>query len=141
MKVPRRFVDGELYMHVHKKLKMNQNEDVNNYRSLWQKEWYHLLTFILCRIASCFEWQLSLHVMSSSKHIAPNLYESNQQWQYPPSLKIIFGDDNIRLFSCVVGENVKSLSLYVSSSLWCDSYNGISKCIMGYSALTPAWAT
>jgi len=44
LKVPRRYVDGELYWHVHK-LKRNQNKDGNNCRSLWQGEWNHLLAF------------------------------------------------------------------------------------------------
>jgi hypothetical protein len=49
-KVPRRFVNGELSWHVHKKSKRNQNEDGDNRRSLWQREWNHLLATVLCRI-------------------------------------------------------------------------------------------
>jgi hypothetical protein len=55
-------------MHVNKKLERNQNEDENNYRSLWQGEWKHLLMFTLFRIVPCFEQQLSLHALSSLKH-------------------------------------------------------------------------
>jgi hypothetical protein len=36
------------------------------------------------------------------------------------------------------GEKVKNLSLYVSSTLRCDSCNGISKHIMGYNLFIPA---
>jgi hypothetical protein len=39
-----------------------------------------------------------------------------------------------------VGEKVKNLSLYVSSTFQCDSCNGILKHIMGCNALTPTWA-
>jgi hypothetical protein len=38
LKVPRRFVDGKLYRHVHNKIKNNQNEVGDNRRSLWQGE-------------------------------------------------------------------------------------------------------
>ncbi len=54
--------------------------------------------------------------------------------------KIVSSDDNIHLFSCVGGEKVRNLSLYVSSTLQCDSCNSISKHIMNYNVLTPAWA-
>jgi hypothetical protein len=53
-----------------------------------------------------------------------------------PGLKTIFNDDNIHLSSCMVGEKVGSLSLYVSSTLQCESYNNISKRIMSCNALT-----
>ncbi len=49
--------------------------------------------------------------------------------------KIVFGDDNIHLSLCVVGEEVKNLSLYVSSTFQCNSCNDIFKCIMGCSAI------
>jgi hypothetical protein len=50
-------------------VKKNQNEDEDNYRCLWQGEWNHLLMFALCKIVSCFERQLLLHALLSSKHI------------------------------------------------------------------------
>ncbi len=56
-------------------------------------------------------------------------------------LKVVFGDDNIRLSSCVVGEKVRNQFLYVSSTFRCDSCNGISKRIMGYNAHILARAT
>jgi hypothetical protein len=56
-------------------------------------------------------------------------------------LKNVFSDDNIHLSLYVVKEKVKNFSLYMSSTLRCDSSNGISKRIMGYSALPPTWAT
>lgn len=63
---------------------MNDNEDINNHSFLWQGEWNHLLMFALCRIVFCFKRQSLLHVLSSSKHVAPNLYESNWQWRCLP---------------------------------------------------------
>jgi hypothetical protein len=48
--------------------------------------------------------------------------------------KIVSGDDNIHSSSCVAGENVKNLSLYVNFILQCNNYNGISKRIMGCNA-------
>jgi len=54
-------------------------------------------------------------------------------------LKIVFGDNNINLFLCMVGEKVWNI-LYMSSTFQHDSYNDISKCIMGYNVLTLAWA-
>jgi hypothetical protein len=56
-------------------------------------------------------------------------------------LKNVFSDDNIHLSLYVVKEKVKFFSLYMSSTLRCDSSNGISKRIMGYIALPPTWAT
>ncbi len=44
--------------------------------------------------------------------------------------KIVFGDDNIHSSSCVVGEKVKNLFVYMNSTLQCNKYNSISKCIM-----------
>ncbi len=55
--------------------------------------------------------------------------------------KIIFGDDNIHSSSCVVGEKVINLFLYMSSTFRCASCNGISKCIMGCSAIVLTQAT
>ncbi len=66
---------------------MSQNKDGENHRSLWQGEWNHLLAFILCRIMSCLEQQLLLHALSLTKHVVPNLYELDQQWQCLPRLK------------------------------------------------------
>ncbi len=39
----------------------------------------HLMTFAMSRIVLCFEWQLLLHAMSSSKHVAPNFYKLDRQ--------------------------------------------------------------
>jgi hypothetical protein len=55
-------------------------------------------------------------------------------------MKIVFGDDNIHLFSCVVREKMKNLFLYVNSTLQCDSCNDILKHIMGFSVFIPARA-
>jgi hypothetical protein len=41
--------------------------------------------------------------------------------------KIASSDDNIHSFPYMVGEKVGNLSLYVSSTLQCNSCNGISK--------------
>jgi hypothetical protein len=46
IKVPRRFVNSELYKHVYKKSERNQNENGNNRKSLWQGEWNHFLTLV-----------------------------------------------------------------------------------------------
>jgi len=70
-----------------KKLKMSQNKDGNNHRSLWQGEWNQLLTLVLCKIVFCLEQQLLLHALSLSKHITPNLYKLDQQWQHLPKFK------------------------------------------------------
>jgi hypothetical protein len=64
-----RFVDDELCKHVHKKLEWSQNEDGDNYKSLWQGESNHFLVLVLCRIVFSLERQLSLHVLSLSKHV------------------------------------------------------------------------
>jgi hypothetical protein len=58
-----------------------------------------------------------------------------------PSSKIVFDDDNIHSSSCVAGEKVRNLFLYMGSTFRCISCKGILKCIMGYSAFTSAWAT
>jgi hypothetical protein len=58
---------------------MNQNEDGDNCRSLWQGEGNHFVVLILCRIVPCLERQLSLHVLLLSKHVTPNLEELDQQ--------------------------------------------------------------
>jgi hypothetical protein len=55
-------------------------------------------------------------------------------------LKTISGDENIHLFSCVAGEKVKNLFLYVSLIFRHNSCNGILKRIMGYNVFTPARA-
>ncbi len=97
---------------------------------LWQGEWNYLQTFALCRIVPCFEWQLLLHVLSFSKHIAPNLYELDWQWQCLPLVM------TISICLCMVGEKVGSLSLCVNSTFQNDSCNNISECIMGCNAFT-----
>jgi hypothetical protein len=74
-------------MHVHKKLERNENEDGNNHKSLWQGEWNHFLAFVLCKIVPYLERQLSLHVLSLLKHVTPNLYKSDWEWQHPPQYK------------------------------------------------------
>jgi hypothetical protein len=61
---------------------MNQNEDGDNHRSIWQGEWNHLLAFVLCRIVPYFEQYVLLHALSSSKHVTPNLYKLDWQWQH-----------------------------------------------------------
>jgi hypothetical protein len=55
--------------------------------------------------------------------------------------KIVSSDDNIHSSSCVAGEKVKNLSLYMSFILQCNSCIGISKRIMGWSALIPTRTT
>jgi hypothetical protein len=42
-------------------------------------------------------------------------------------LNFFFGDDNIHLSPCMVGEKVRNLSLNVNSTLWCNSCNNILK--------------
>jgi hypothetical protein len=49
-------------------------------------------------------------------------------------LKISSNDDNIHSSMYMAGEKVGNLSLYVNYTFQCNSYNGISKHIMGYSA-------
>jgi hypothetical protein len=39
----------------------------------------HFLALTLCKIIPCIEWQMSLHALSSSKHITLNLYKLDQQ--------------------------------------------------------------
>ncbi len=141
LKVLKRSIDGKLCRHVHKKLQRNRNKDGDKCRSLWQGEWNHFLTFILWRIMPYFErncccmhcrhWS-TLHQIWMSWIDNDNVYQG---------LKTIYGDDNIHSSSCVVGEKVKNLSLYMSSIFWCYNCNDISKCIMGYNVLTLAWAT
>jgi hypothetical protein len=53
--------------------------------------------------------------------------------------KTISNDDNIHLALCMVGEKVGNFYLYMSSTLQCDSCNGILKRIMDYNVLTFAW--
>jgi hypothetical protein len=69
------------------KIKRNQNEDEDNCKFLWQGEWNQLLTFVLCKVVFCFEHKLLLHALSLSKHITPNLYKSDQQWQHSSKFK------------------------------------------------------
>jgi len=67
----------------------------------------------MCRIVSCFGRQLLLHALSSSKRVAPNLYDlvdNNNVHQ------IVFGDNNINSFLCIMGEKVGNLFLYVNST-------------------------
>jgi hypothetical protein len=51
--------------------------------------------------------------------------------------KIMYGDDNIHLSLFMAKEKVGNLSMYMSSTFQCHSYNGISKSIMGCNVLTP----
>jgi hypothetical protein len=55
--------------------------------------------------------------------------------------KIVYGDDNIHSFPCMVEEKVGNLFLYMNSILQCDSCNDILKRIVDCSAFTLAWAT
>jgi hypothetical protein len=58
----------------------------------------------LCvRSIPCIEWQMSLHALSLSKHIALDLYKLDND-NVPHGSKIVFGDDNIHLSLCVVGK-------------------------------------
>jgi hypothetical protein len=56
-------------------------------------------------------------------------------------LETIYGDNNIHSSPYMAREKVGNFFLYMSSILWHNSYNNISKRILGCSALTPAWIT
>ncbi len=113
MKVPKRSADGELYMHVHKKFKRNQNEDGDNRRSLWQREWNHFLAFVCVgsRLVlndnyhcMCYCHQSMLHQIYTSRIGNDNICQGT---------KIVSSDDNIHSSLCVAGKRWKP-SLYTS---------------------------
>jgi hypothetical protein len=97
----------------------------------------HLLCVRLCLMNNnyhyvCYRRQSMLHQICTNRINNDNVCQG---------LKIISSDENIHSSSCVVGEKVKNLSLYVSSTFQCDSYNRISKCIMDCSVVIPTQAT
>jgi hypothetical protein len=70
--------DGELYMHVHKKLVRNQNEFGNNCRFLWQRD--EIISWHLFCVGLCFVLSSTYHcLLLSLKHVTPNLYKLD--WQ------------------------------------------------------------
>jgi hypothetical protein len=131
-------VDGELYWHVNKKSKRNQNEDGDNCRSLLQGEWYHLLVFVVCKIVlvlsgnccyMCCHCRNMLHQVCTSRIDNDNVHQS---------LKIVSNDGNIHSSPCMAGGKVGKFSLYVNFTFQHDNCNGISKCIMGCNAFIAA---
>jgi hypothetical protein len=95
---------------------------------------------LLC-VGSCFVFSDNCHYMCCRWNTLHKIWMS---WIDNENVcqgsKTIFSDDNIHLILCVVKEKVKNLSLYVGFTVQCNSYNNISKHIMGCSALTPTWA-
>jgi hypothetical protein len=89
---------------------------------------WHLLCVGSCLVLSnncrcmCYHRRSTLHQIWTSWIGSDNVRQGS---------KTIFGDENIYLSSCVVGEKVRNLSLYVGSTFQYDCCNSISKCIMG----------
>ncbi len=140
MKAQKRSIEGKLYKHVHKKSKRNQNKDGDKYKSLWQGEWNHFMAFILCKIMPFFSnnyCYMRCHHQNMLHHIYITQIDNDNIGQ---GSKTIFGDDNVHSSSCVAAEKVKTLFLYMNSTLQCDSCNGISKHIMGYNVFIPTQA-
>ncbi len=70
-------------------------------------------------------------------HICVNHVSNDKVYQ---STKVIFDNKNIHLLSDVVKEKVGDLRLNMCFVLQSNSYNNISKCVMGYYTFTPIWA-
>jgi Fe-S-cluster containining protein len=98
---------------------------------------WHSLSVGLCFVLSgnhccmCYRHQSMLCQIYMSRIDNDNVQQS---------LKIVFGNDNIHS-SCMAREKMRNLSLYVSYTLWHDSYNDISKCVMDCNAFTSTRAT
>jgi len=76
----------------------------------------------------CYRRPCSLH------HICMSWVSNDDVHQ---SLNVVFDDKNIQLLSCVVREKVGNLPTNMCSILQNNSYDNISKCIMGCCTLTP----
>ncbi len=76
----------------------------------------------------CYCHQSMLHQICTSQINNDNIRQGP---------KIMYGDDNIHLSLFMAKEKVGNLSMYMSSTFQCHSYNGISKSIMGCNVLTP----
>jgi hypothetical protein len=90
--------------------------------------------FVLNDNSCCMHYHCrsTLHQICMSRINNDNVYQCS---------KIVFGDDNIHSCPCVAREKVRNLSLYMNSTLQCDSCNGILKRIISCSAVTPTRVT
>jgi len=73
----------------------------------------------------------------SLHHICVNHVSNDKVYQ---STKVIFDNKNIHLLSNVVKEKVRDLRLNMCFVLQSNSYNSISKCVMGCYTFTPTGA-
>jgi hypothetical protein len=102
-----------------------------------------IISWCLLHVGSCFVLSNNSCYMccccqSTLHHICMNRINNDNVRQ---GSKMVFGNDNIHSFPCMVREKAGNFFLYVSSILQCNSCNGISKHIMGCNVFILAWAT
>jgi hypothetical protein len=105
-----------------------KGNEIISWSSLCVGSWFVLNNN--CRCMRCRHRSM-LHQIWTSWIGNDNVYQG---------LKIVSNDDNIHSSSCVARKKVKNLFLYVGSTFQCNSCNGMSKRIMGHSALIPTRA-
>jgi hypothetical protein len=89
--------------------------------------------FTLCRIMSCLERELLLHALPLTKHVTPNMYKLDQQWQCLPRIQKSSLVMTISICLRVWWGKRWEIFFYVNSIFQHNICNNILKRIMGCS--------